>query len=478
MRLLGSGGFADVYLAEHIHLGYPVAIKFLHPNLNKLDNQFSDEARLVAKLQHPHIIRLMDFGIESSPYLVMEYAAGGTLRGKHPRGAVAPLSLIARYVEQIASALQYVHDLRIIHRDIKPDNILLRADSTAALSDFGIVAIMHTMQTHASQDFQGTFAYAAPEQLADRASPASDQYSLGVVVYELLSGHLPFMGPNMQAWVYQHVYVQPRPLRELVQDISPDVEAIVMRTLAKDPRYRFANVSDFAASLSQAVEATRISEQQVWQFSEIGRAATSFDNRETAKLTSSLQETTVINSTGSQAEEVIPTAAHGPQQKQDQEGFGSPAREFIINLLGVLTFLAGLPTAIYIIYRMGNYLDAVEGSQIQSDGLPRSNHIFLLHLVVGFVFAVVYTIYLRMYFSDGFGETNGFGGTAYALCGSTAAAEATALALMVIYPALLGGTPPTTLDWKVFGITVVVFIIVAILAAVTNHVSHRNQSST
>jgi len=279
VRLLSSGSFADVYLAEHIHLGYPVAVKFLHADLGKFENQFSDEARLVARLQHPNIIRLMDFGIGTSPYIVMEYAAGGTLRGMYPRGAVASLPLIARYVEQIASALQYVHDLRFIHRDIKLDNILLRADDNVALSDFGIVAVMRTMQTHASQDFQGTLAYSAPEQLGNRPSPASDQYSLGVVVYELLSGQLPFPGPNMQALVYQHLYEQPRPLRELVYDISPDVEAIVMRTLATDPRDRFASISDLAASLSQAVEATRMFERLAWQYSETGRTATSFGNR-------------------------------------------------------------------------------------------------------------------------------------------------------------------------------------------------------
>src|SRR5438874_9264482 len=105
---LGKGGFAEVYLAEHIHLRYLVAIKFLHADLGKLESQFSDEARLVAQLQHPHIIRLMDFGIGTSPYLIMEYAAGGTLRGMYPRGVRVAPALVARYVEQIASALQYV----------------------------------------------------------------------------------------------------------------------------------------------------------------------------------------------------------------------------------------------------------------------------------------------------------------------------------------------------------------------------------
>ena len=477
MSPLGRGGFAEVYLAEHIHLRYLVAIKFLHADLGKLESQFSDEARLVAQLQHPHIIRLMDFGIGTSPYLIMEYAAGGTLRGMYPRGVRVAPALVARYVEQIASALQYVHDLRFIHRDIKPDNILLRADGNVALSDFGIAAVMRTMHTHASRGFEGTLSCSAPEQISDKPSPASDQYSLGVVVYELLSGQLPFQGPEGLALMYQHLSVQPRPLRELVQDIPPDGEAIVMRALAKDPKDRFARISDFAASLSQTIEVTRTSERRVWPYPDIATTATSFGNRETAMLTPYLPEPTVASAASSQVvEEVRPTTVQSSQQMQGQESVGSRVLGVIVSILGILTFYAGLPLGIYVIYFIGNYLDMVEGSQMQSSGLPRDNSIVLLHVIVGFVFAIVYTVVMRGGHFDDSGETNGFRATAYTLCGSTAAAEATALALMLIYPAL-GGTPPTPLDWKIFGITFVVFIIEAIWAVLTYYFSHRSRDT-
>lgn len=126
-RLLGKGGFADVYLGQHIHLDTPAAIKVLHTELTNEDvTLFRTEARNLARLIHPHIVRLLDFGIEeNTPYLVMDYALNGTLRRQYPRGMKLPLSTIVPYVNQIADALQYAHDEKLVHRDIKPENMLL-----------------------------------------------------------------------------------------------------------------------------------------------------------------------------------------------------------------------------------------------------------------------------------------------------------------------------------------------------------------
>src|SRR5438876_9679155 len=127
LRLLGKGGFAEVYLGEHLHLGTLAAMKVLRTHLASEDiTPFRDEARLIARLTHPHIVRVLDFAVEDgTPFLVMEYAPHGTLRQLHPKGNRLPLETIVLYVQQIAAALQYAHDQRLIHRDVKPENLLL-----------------------------------------------------------------------------------------------------------------------------------------------------------------------------------------------------------------------------------------------------------------------------------------------------------------------------------------------------------------
>jgi len=127
ISLLGEGGFAEVYLGEHVHLGTQAAIKVLHTQLtgNEIE-QFRLEARTIAHLEHPHIVRILDFGMEGkTPFLVMSYAPNGTLRQRHPKGAVLPVMTIVSYVKQLADALQYAHDEKLIHRDIKPENMLI-----------------------------------------------------------------------------------------------------------------------------------------------------------------------------------------------------------------------------------------------------------------------------------------------------------------------------------------------------------------
>src|SRR5579884_620958 len=125
--LLGTGGFADVYLGEHLHLGTLAAIKVLHTRLTGEDaKSFVQEARLIARLSHPHIIRVFDFDVEDkTPFLVMDYAPGGTLRQRHPKGSRVPLDFIVEYVKQVADGLQYAHEQRLVHRDIKPENMLI-----------------------------------------------------------------------------------------------------------------------------------------------------------------------------------------------------------------------------------------------------------------------------------------------------------------------------------------------------------------
>ena len=149
IRLLGQGGFAEVYLGEHVFLGTQAAIKVLLVRLADEEMEgFLKEARTIAGLTHPNILRVLEFGVEENvPFLVLEFAPNGTLRKRHPKGSILPLTVIVPYVSQIASALQYIHNRKLIHRDIKPENLLLGTNYEVLLSDFGTAMVFQTLHT-------------------------------------------------------------------------------------------------------------------------------------------------------------------------------------------------------------------------------------------------------------------------------------------------------------------------------------------
>ena len=186
IQLLGSGGFAEVYLAEHRQLGMKAAIKILHTHLASDEiNAFRQEARTIADLKHPHIIRVLDFDVQNgTPFLVIDYASKGSLRAIHPQGSKVSFDLVVTYIQQIASALQYAHEHKLIHRDVKPENILIGEHDELLLSDFGIATIAHSTSSMATSATMGTLAYMAPEQIQGKPRPASDQYALAVTVYQ------------------------------------------------------------------------------------------------------------------------------------------------------------------------------------------------------------------------------------------------------------------------------------------------------
>ena len=253
-RLLGKGGFAEVYLGEHLRLGTHAAVKVLYTRLASPEEviSFEKEAQTIAHLKHPHIVRVFDFDVQDdTPFLVMDYAVGGTLRQRHPKGSVLPLPTVISYVKQVAEALQYAHDHKLIHRDVKPENMLLGERGELLLSDFGIALIAQSSRYQGTQDMAGTIAYMAPEQIQGKPRSASDQYALGVVVYEWLSGDRPFHGSFTEIAV-QHTITPPPPLRVKVPTILPDVEQVVMTTLAKDPKGRFGSLQAFVNALEQA----------------------------------------------------------------------------------------------------------------------------------------------------------------------------------------------------------------------------------
>ncbi|MBV9230732.1 MAG: protein kinase, partial [Chloroflexi bacterium] len=258
LRLLGTGNFASVYLGEHQYLERPAAIKVLRVRMGQeADAPFRREARTIAHLDHPHIVRVYDFGIqEQTPFLVMEYTPNGSLRTRHPKGTCLPLEQIATYVKQIASSLDYAHEHRVIHRDVKPENLLLNAKGEIVLSDFGIAVVQQTLASLSEQNMAGTPLYMAPEQIRHQPSPQSDQYALGIMVYEWLCGEPPFQG-TFYEMLSQHLHQAPPSLRARVSSLPPAVEDAVFGALAKDPTQRFPTVQDFATVLEEACLATQ-----------------------------------------------------------------------------------------------------------------------------------------------------------------------------------------------------------------------------
>jgi serine/threonine protein kinase len=258
IKLLGRGGYAEVYLGEHIYLETQSAIKVLHARLGDAEEaeRFRYEARTIARLVHPHIVRVFDFDIQDDvPFLVMDYAPNGSLRKRHPKGARLPLEMVLSYVQQIASALQYAHDQRLVHRDVKPENMLLGRNDEILLSDFGTALVVQTTGYQSTQqdDVIGTVAYMAPELFQGKAWPASDQYALGIVIYEWLCGETPFHGTATEI-AMQHAIAPVPSLREKAPSLPPMVEEVIVQALAKDVHQRFPSVRAFADALEAAAK--------------------------------------------------------------------------------------------------------------------------------------------------------------------------------------------------------------------------------
>jgi len=253
VRLLGDGAFAEVYLGEHALLGTQAAIKVLNALLTSQEAQkFQDEARMIARLKHPNIVRVLEFGMQGKiPYLVMDYAPNGTLHDRHVSGTPVPLNTVVGYIKQVADALQYAHNAKLIHRDVKPENLLVGERNEILLSDFGIAVAAHSTRTQVIQDKIGTLPYMAPEQIDGYPVPASDQYALGIIVYQWLTGELPFQGTDVEI-ITKHRHAPPPPLRAKVPSIPPMVEQAVLMALQKDPKKRFASIQAFAYALEQA----------------------------------------------------------------------------------------------------------------------------------------------------------------------------------------------------------------------------------
>lgn len=250
-QMLGQGGFAEVYLGEHIFLKTSAAIKILHQEHMQPTEQeaFLQEARVIAKLTHPHIVRLLDFGLQDTiPFLVMDYAPGGTLRGVHARGTRLLLETACTYAHQVAEALQFAHNQHLIHRDIKPENMLIGPQKEILVGDFGIALAVQSSRAVSTQEVIGTTQYMAPEQILGKPHLASDQYALAIVVYEWLCGTVPFRGSFTEVCA-QHIHAPLPPLDTQRLGLPPDVMQVLTRALAKTPEGRFATIREFVTAL-------------------------------------------------------------------------------------------------------------------------------------------------------------------------------------------------------------------------------------
>jgi serine/threonine protein kinase len=254
---VGEGGFGKVYRGEHHSLGTLAAVKVLQLDrriTEKDKKQFRNEAQALAKLAHPRIVRIQDYGLQNdTPYLVMDYYAGGSLRKLHPRGSRLPLAIVLNYIRQIAEALQYAHDHKLVHRDVKPENVLIGSKGELVLSDFGLVITAHDTLSREEQDKLGTAPYMAPEHFDGKAVPASDQYSLAIVTYELIRGSRPFEGDLLQL-AYQATYQAPPPLQANVTQITPFVEQVIFKALEKNPKNRYPSVTEYVKAFEKAID--------------------------------------------------------------------------------------------------------------------------------------------------------------------------------------------------------------------------------
>ncbi|HET8528804.1 MAG TPA: Stk1 family PASTA domain-containing Ser/Thr kinase [Gaiellaceae bacterium] len=263
VRKLGAGGMANVYLAEDQELGRRVAIKILnerHANDEQFVERFRREAKNAAALSHPNIVSIYDRGeAEGTYYIAMEYIDGRSLKELVVTRGPAPLTVAVEYARQILSALRFAHRHGIVHRDIKPHNVLVDAEGRVKVTDFGIARAGTSQMTEAGS-IVGTAQYLSPEQArGTNVDQRSDVYSLGIVLYELLTGTVPFTGDTPVEIAMKHLSAVPEPPSERRPDVPRDLDLIVLRALAKDPEDRYQSAEEMDADLERFLRGSAVS---------------------------------------------------------------------------------------------------------------------------------------------------------------------------------------------------------------------------
>ncbi|HLV98096.1 MAG TPA: serine/threonine-protein kinase [Ktedonobacterales bacterium] len=255
--LLAENALAEVYRGEQRYSHIDVAIKLLrHPleTTQEID-AFRGEARTLAALGNPHIARVLSFDVQNQVgYLVMDYVPGGTLRQRHPGGEALSLETILPSIKQVAEAVDYAHSQGVVHQALRPEKLLVGHQDEIVLAGFYLASAYPPAENETAAKPNRVSAYLAPEQLQQKPVPASDQYALGIIIYEWLSGAVPFQGSGVE--LAQHILKSaPPPLHRGALAVAPAVERVVMRALAKDPAKRFPSIQALADALEEASHA-------------------------------------------------------------------------------------------------------------------------------------------------------------------------------------------------------------------------------
>ena len=268
IQRLGEGAFGRVYQAYQPFLDRQVAVKTLHTDLTtdaKIEQQFMQEARTIARLRHPNIVTVHEFGTstterQTSTYMVMEYLAGDTLQTVLNQSRL-PISEVVNIIEQLAKALDYAHSHNVIHRDLKPANITFAEQGQPVIVDFGLAELMAlggfgstTPKEAAESTITGTPAYMSPEQAEGQPiGPASDRYGLALIAYEMLSGRLPFSAEDTVSLVLARLKEAPVPITNVIPALPSQLNAVFQRALARNPQDRYPTASAFAAALAEVL---------------------------------------------------------------------------------------------------------------------------------------------------------------------------------------------------------------------------------
>lgn len=341
---IGIGGMAEVYRAQDNVLGRVVAVKVMLPQYAEdadFTRRFRQEASAAANLQSPYIVNVYDWGQdEGTYYIVMEYVRGSDLKTAiSERGAISERK-VAQIGSQVCQALSVAHHLDIIHRDIKPQNIMIQPDGNIKVMDFGIARAKNAVKEQTSSVL-GTAHYISPEQAQGKdLTAASDIYSLGIVMYEAVTGHLPFDGPDAVSVAMKQVKEQPLPPHHWVPDIDPNLEHIILKAMEKDPRKRFATALEMRQVLADYL-AGRMG-------SRFNNARTQQLNNQTSPISSYIPTSTTSVMPSIATEEATGTAPANKNFRADSEKTpeSNGKKKLLIGLL-VLLLLAGVGFAVW-----------------------------------------------------------------------------------------------------------------------------------